>query len=224
MLDLLRVFSEPAMVFDRVREQPRVLAPAAALVVVAFGVAVSLRPFYEAGLQTAMSHLTPQQLERVPSAATQATIGLVLFPLNVVVMLLVGALLLWVNVSLLSGDARYGTLLSVLVYAFVSFVLFAVVSAAVLWLRGVASVTSMDDLRPAVGLDLLYHGDSPFLGALLNSVNPFSVYGVWLAGLGVAVTHRTSRATGYTAAAISYLVGSLVLSAFAALQGGGARN
>ena len=126
MLDLLRVFSEPAMVFDRVREQPRVLAPATALVVLAFGVAVALRPFYQAGT--------------------------------------------------------------------------------------------------ALGLDLLYDGDSPFLGALLNSVNPFSVYGVWLAGLGVAVTHRTSRATGYTAAAISYLVGSLVLSAFASLQGGGARN
>ena len=224
MLDLVRVFSEPAAVFERVREQPRVLAPVAALVALAFTVAVSLRPFYEAGLRAAMSHLTPQQLERAPSAATQATIGLALFPFNVVVMLLVGALLLWVNVSLLSGEAKYRMLLSVLAYSFVSFGLFAVVSAAVLWLRGVDSVASMDDLRPALGLDLLYGGDSPFLGALLNSINPFSIYGVWLAGLGVAVTHRTGRATAYTAAALSYLVGSLILSGLASLQGGGARS
>ncbi len=223
VLDLVKVLADPTAVFTRVGERPRVLAPAAALVVVALGIAVSLRPFYEAGIQTVMSHLTPQQLEKAPSASTQATVGLVLFPLNLIVMLLVGALLLWINVSLLAGDAKYRTLLSVLAYSFVSFVFFSAVSALVLWLRGPASVASMEDLRPALGLDLAYAGDNPFLGALLNSINPFSIYGVWLAGVGVAVTHRVSRPTGYTAAGISYFVGALILSGLATLQGGGAR-
>ena len=220
VLDLVKVLADPTAVFTRVGERPRVLVPAAALVVVALGIAVSLRPFYEAAIQTVMSHLTPQQLEKAPSASIQATVGLVLFPLNVVVMLLVGALLLWINVSLLAGDAKYRTLLSVLAYSFVSFVFF---SAVVLWLRGPGSIASMEDLRPALGLDLAYAGDSPFLGALLNSINPFSIYGVWLAGVGVAVTHRVSRPTGYTAAGISYFVGALILSGLATLQGSGAR-
>ena len=219
VLDLVTVLSDPMGVFTRVRERPRVVGPLAGLIVGALCVAVALRPFYEAGVQAAMAHLTPQQLEKAPSAATQATIGIVLYPLSYVPMLLVGALFLWINVLLLAGDANYHTLLSVLAYAFVSFLLFSAVSAVVLWLRGPESIVAMEDLRPALGLDLLYSGDSRFVGALLNAVNPFSVYGVWLTGVGVAVTQGTSRATGYTAAGISYFVAALILSGLATLQG-----
>src|SRR5437762_3149047 len=152
VLDLVKVLADPTAVFTRVGERPRVLVPAAALVVVALGIAVSLRPFYEAAIQTVMSHLTPQQLEKAPSASIQATVGLVLFPLNVVVMLLVGALLLWINVSLLAGDAKYRTLLSVLAYSFLSIVFFSAVCAVVLWRRGPASSASVEVLRPTLGL------------------------------------------------------------------------
>jgi len=220
VLDLARVLFEPTAVFTRVGERPRVAAPGAALLVIALCVALLLRPFYEAGFVGMIAHLPPEQAQRAPSAATQAMIGLALFPINVAVMLLMGALFLWINVSLLVGDAKYRTLLSVLAYAFATFVLFSVVSAAVLWLKGVESVASLDDLRPPLGLDLLYTGDNRFLGAFLNSINPFSIYGGWLTGVGVSVTHRTSRANGYVAAGIAYVVGALILSGLATLQGG----
>lgn len=218
-LDLFKVLYEPTAVFERARERPRFWAPALTLVVITLLIALVLRPYYEAAFEAARSHLTPQQLERAPSATTQALIGLAFVPLNVVVTLLVGALLLWVCVSVLSGEAKYGTLLSMLAYSFVTFLLYSFISAAVLWLRGPASVASIADLRPPIGLDLLYGGENPFVSAFLNSINPFSMCGIWLTGVGIAVTHRTSRATGYTAAAIAFLVGSLILSGLAGLQG-----
>ena len=218
VLDFFRLLYEPTAVFERVREKPRFLEPTLVLIVIGLLIAITLRPFYEAAFEAARSHLTPQQLERAPRAATQATIGLVFVPVYTIFTLLVGALFLWVSVSVLGGEAKYRTLLSVLAYSFVTFLLYSLISATVLFLRGPSSVASMADLRPALGLDLAYSGESAFLSAFLNSINPFSILGIWLTGLGIAVTHRTTRGTGYAAATISFLVGSLILSGLASLQ------
>ncbi|MGH7673763.1 MAG: hypothetical protein ACREMV_00710, partial [Gemmatimonadales bacterium] len=109
----------------------------------------------------------------------------------------------------------------VLSHSYVTFVLFSVVAALVLMMRGVASVSGMQDLRPALGLDLLAPNAGPFLGAFLNGINPFSIWGVWLTGVGVSVTHRTTRGTGIMAAAIAFLIGLAIASALQMLQGAG---
>lgn len=218
VLDLFNVLYEPTAVFERVRERPRFWAPTLTLIVIGLANAILLRPFYAAAFEAARSKLTPQQLERMPSAASQATIGLVFVPISIIAILLIGGLFLWVCVSVLAGEAKYKTLLSVLAYSFATFVIYSIITTVVLEMRGPSSVSSMADLRPAVGLDLVYGGESPFLLAFLNSINPFSIGGIWLTGVGIATTHRASRVTGYTAAAIAFLVGSLILSALAALQ------
>jgi hypothetical protein len=220
VLDLFRVLYEPAAVFERVREKPHFWAPALTLIVIGLIIAILLRPFYSVAFEAARSHLTPQQLERAPSAATQAMLALAIVPVNTIVGLLIGALFLWICVSVLGGEAKYKTLLSVLAYANVTFVLYSVITLVVLEMRGPSSVAAMADLRPALGLDLLYTGDSTFLSVFLNSINPFTIGGIWLAGLGISVTHRISRNTGYAATAIAFLLGSLLLSGLASLQPG----
>jgi hypothetical protein len=87
-------------------------------------------------------------------------------------------------------------LLSVLTHAYFTFVLVSIVTALIVFVRGTETVTSFRDLRPPIGLDLLVPGATGFLGAFLNAINPFSIWGVWLTGVGVAVTHRISRGTG----------------------------
>lgn len=220
VFDLFRVLYEPTAVFERVREKPRFWAPAVTLIVIALLIATLMRPFYSAAFEATRSHLTPQQLERAPSAATQATFALAFVPVNTIVGLLIGALFLWICVSVLGGEAKYKTLLSVLAYANVTFILYSVITLVVLELRGPSSVAAMADLRPALGLDLLYSGDSTFLSVFLNSINPFTIAGIWLVGVGIAVTHRTSQNTGYAAAAIAFLLGSLIVSGLASLQPG----
>jgi hypothetical protein len=224
VVDLVKVLYEPDAVFQRVAEKARFLIPFLALAAAILVISFTLKPFFAAaiqeGLNQAASRLTPEQAARMPSASTQATILVVVSPLNALFILLIGALLLWVTVSLTGGEARFGALLSVLTYAFATYVLYATISSIVLHLRGVESVASMDDMRAQLGLDLLAPNAGRFMGAFLNGVNPFSVWGVWLTGTGIAVTARTSKPAGYVAAGIAYVIGLLMLSAMGLLQQG----
>ena len=72
----------------------------------------------------------------------------------------IGAGLLWIGVSLAAAQARYKTLLSVLMHSYITYILFALISVVVLTMRGVESVTSLADLRPPLGLDLVAPGAS----------------------------------------------------------------
>jgi hypothetical protein len=53
-----------------------------------------------------------------------------------------------------------------------------------------------------------------------NSINPFSIYGIWLAGTGVAITSKLGRGAAYSAVLASFLLGALMLSVLAMFQGG----
>jgi hypothetical protein len=85
--------------------------------------------------------------------------------------------------------------------------------------RGVESVTSFQDARPPIGLDLLAPNARGFVGGLLNAVNPFSIWGVWLTGVGIAVTHKIGRGTGITVAAVAFLIGASLLALMQSFQG-----
>jgi hypothetical protein len=139
-------------------------------------------------------------------------------PIFLLLQLLIGAGLMWVVTALTGTESRYKVLLSVLTYATVTYLLYSVVASLVVYLRGVQSVAGFGDLRPGLGLDLVVPGATGFLGAYLNGINPFSIWGVWLAGTGISVTHKVSRGTGTTVAAIAYLVGLAAFSGLAALQ------
>jgi hypothetical protein len=132
--------------------------------------------------------------------------GLLAVPVIVVIGLAVGAGVLALGVAITGAQARYKTLVSVLAYSCSTWVLFSVVSIAVLMTRGVGQVTDIADLRAPIGLDILVPGAGLYLGAVLNALNPFSVWGVWLAGTGIAVTHGTSRVTGIVVTAFAFLV------------------
>lgn len=211
VLDLINVLHEPSAVFGRIRERPRVLAPFIVLAVLLVAVTWFMQPMYEQAMRGMIAQMPPEAAARMdPSGQTMKT--LVSTPITHFVILLVGAGLLWILTSLTGSDARYKVLLSVLTYAYVTFVLVSVVSALVVFLRGAETVTSLRDLRPAIGLDLLAPGVTGFLGGLLNAINPFSIWGVWLTGVGIAVTHRIGRGTGVVIAAVAFLIGASIFA------------
>ena len=210
--DLFKVLFDPVPVFERVREKPRFLGPFVALVVITLLVAMIMKPFYVAGAQTMIDQMPPDQVSRAPSAGTMTTIIIVSLPITLIVMLLVGTLLLWIGCAMAGAESKFGTLLSVLTYAFATFVVFSLVSGAVLFTRGADTIRSMADLRAPLGLDLLAPNTGRVLGTFLNGINPFSIWGVWLTGTGVAITHRISKGTGYGVAAMAYVIGLLLFS------------
>ena len=218
VLDLFNVLHDPTGVFTRLKEKPRWFVPALVIIALLMATAFVLKPFYVAAAQATMANLPPEQLARVPSPETQALFAVIFTPVFGLLIPLAGAGLLWVTTALTGTEGRYKVLLSVFTHANMTYVLFAVVSAAALMARGTQDITSMTDLRAPIGLDLLAPNAGKFLGAFLNGLNPFSVWGVWLTGTGVSLTHGTTRGTGMTVAAIAFLIGLTILSALAIFQ------
>jgi Mg2+/Co2+ transporter CorB len=82
----------------------------------------------------------------------------------------------------------------------------------VLKVRGVQAITGFEDVRAPVGLDLLVPGAGLFAGTVLNGINPFSVWGVWLTGTGISITHKTSRGAAIAVAAAAFLIMLFIVS------------
>ena len=119
--------------------------------------------------------------------------------------------------------SKFATLLSVATYVGITFVLLSVAGLATLILKGVQGITSPADLQPALGLDLLVPEAGRFTTALLKAFNPFSIWGVILTAIGVQTTHRTSKGTAYTVAAVVFVIGTLIGAGFT-LLGPGAKS
>ena len=219
VLDLFRVLYEPGAVFERLRDRPRILVPMVSIVVMTLALGVVAKPYFEAALGAMMAQQA-QGAANPMSPGTLATIQIVSASAFMPVVILIGAGILWVAVSLFGADASYRKLLSVQSHAMILYVAQLVAGIVVLSMRGVESVTSVADLQPAFGLDLLMPDAKGYLGAVLKGVNVFSVWGVVLQGIGITKTHNTSRETGYGAAAMAFVVALLVFSLFALLQPG----
>jgi hypothetical protein len=224
LLDLVNVLYDPGAVFGRVKAKPRFLVPFLGLAVAMLIIAFTMKPFIAAGIQAgaaeAASRLTPEQAARMPSAATQATFFVAFAPIIVLLSLLIGAGLMWVTVSMTGSEAKFSRLLSVLTYSYMTYVVFSIVTSVVLNVRGAESIASMADVRAQLGLDLLAPNAGKFLSAFLGGINPFSVWGVWMAGTGIAATAGGSKNSGYVAAGIAYVVGLLLLSVMSMFQQG----
>lgn len=223
--DLFNALHEPTAVFNRVNERPRVLIPWLVLGVLLILMAVLVQPFQAAAFEAFKATLSPEQAARMGNrGAGGGPVGFIMYPVLVFIGVAAATGLLWIGVSLTGSQGRYKTLLSVLTYACVTYVLFSIVTVLVLNVRGIQAVTGFEDLRAPLGLDLLVPGAGFYTGAVLNGINPFSIWGVWLTGTGISVTHKTSRGAAIAVAAGAYLIMLLLVSLPALFAGMMARQ
>ena len=210
VLDLVRVLFEPTAVFERVRERPRILVPLLALALITVVIGVVQLPYVRAAISAQMAqtpNVTPQQ---AATALKFAPIGVVIAPLVYALFLVVNGLILWVGVSVLGGEAKFTTLVSVATYASITYTLLQVIGLIVLTMRGASSISGMIDLQPALGLDLLAPDAKGFTLALLRGINPFTLYGLFLTATGIAVTHKASKGAAYGAASAQFILALLL--------------
>jgi len=224
VLDLVRVLFEPTAVFERVREKPRFLAPYAALAVLQVVIAMVMIPYTRPVMEAAMAQAMQARgaTGAPPNAGAFAYIGVVAQPIILILLLLIGTAVVWVMASLFGGEGKFGTLLSVVTYSSITFGVQLLVTLLVLVVRGAENIQSPADLQPALGLDLLAPETKGFVGGLLKGVNPFSIVGYWLTGIGVSVTHRLPRSTGYAIAAAAFVV-MVIVGASLSMLGPGSR-
>ena len=222
VLDLFRVLVSPGEVFERVRERPKFLLPWIGLSVIIVLIAYMMMPFTQAAIASRIAQIAQQNPQAAANAAKFQTIGIFVAPVFLLIGLLISAGLLWLLVTLFAGaDARFMTLLSVSTYVAVPTILLQVAGLIVLKMKGLDAITSPDDLRPPLGLNLLAPSAGGFVGALLAGINPFSLWGLVLTAIGVQVTHKTSKGAAYTVAIVATLVGVVISAGLAGLGGGG---
>ena len=221
VLDLVKVLYEPGAVFERLREKPSFWQPFVAICVVQLVLGVLQLPYTKAAMAVQFAQMQGRGAAGPADPSKFAMIGLLFLPIGLLLIFLILAALLWVLTSVLAGDAKFATLLSVTTYAGITFVLLSVAGLATLMLKGVQGITSPADLQPALGLDLLVPEAGRFTTALLKAFNPFSIWGVILTAIGVQTTHRTSKGTAYTVAAVVFVIGTLIGAGFTLLGPGG---
>ena len=209
-LDLFKVMLEPTAVFERVRERPKFLVPFLALCAINFVIFFVNLSILRVALQAeAAAAGTPDVSKYAPwfSLGVPIVIGLIV---------LISALVLWVLVSMIGGDGKFTTLLSMTTYALTpTFIVYAIIGAIILTVQGTGQITSTQDMQPPVGLDLLAPNVKGFVGAVLKGINPFSIWSLVLTAIGVSTTHRLSKSNGYVVATISFVLGLLIGAVFA---------
>ncbi len=213
LADVFKVLYEPGAVFERVRERPSFLMPFLVICVVQLAVFFFNMPFMKAGMAAQMA----TRPAGGPDPSKFLWIGAIFVPLGIGLILVIAGGLLWVLVSIFGGEAKFGTLMGVsALSAIPSTILLSIVGTVVIHLQGTGQITSMQDLQPALGLDLLIPARG-FLGAVLKGINPFSIWGLVLTAIGVSTTHRLSKSTGYVVAAVSLAIGLCIAGVFGAI-------
>lgn len=216
-LDLFRVLYEPGAVFGRVAEKPKFLVPFIGVAILLMVVAYFTIPFQQAAMASRMAQIAQTNPQAAETAKKFAGIGLVVVPIIFAIVLLIATLVLWVLVSTLGGEGKFGTLLSVTTYSSITGVLLQVITLVVLTVKGIGNISSPADMQPPLGLNLLMPGTQGFLGAFLGGINLFAIWGVILNAIGIQITHKTSKGTAYTAAIVAALIILLVFSGLAGL-------
>ena len=213
LADVFKVLYEPGAVFERVRERPTFLMPFLVICVVQLAVFFFNMPFMKAGMAAQMA----TRPAGGPDPSKFLWIGAIFVPLGIGLILVIAGGLLWVLVSIFGGEAKFGTLMGVsALSAIPSTILLSIVGTVVIHLQGTGQITSMQDLQPALGLDLLIPARG-FLGAVLKGINPFSIWGLVLTAIGVSTTHRLSKSTGYVVATVSLAIGLCIAGVFGAI-------
>src|SRR2546428_12640343 len=155
VLDLVKVLYDPGAVFTRVGERPRFLAPFVGLAVVQMILAYLALPYAQAAMHAMLAQAPTAQGANAPDPAKFAILGVIFAPIGLLIGLLISTVLLWVLVSLVGGEAKFGTLLSIVTYAGATSILLGIAGVAGLVLKGVGAGTAPAGLQPALGPGLL---------------------------------------------------------------------
>lgn len=230
---LTGIFLEPSRTFEALRARPRFLA--AAVIIVVLTILVSFLVFskidYAAFMREQITkgprgdQMTPEQIDTAVGFWT-GPIGKVfiyVFPvIGTALYIAAGGGLYLLGSMLMGGVMRYKQAVSVWTYSSFAPAVLGSVAGVV-----VALLTPAEDINPSqpggmvranLGV-ILPHGSSPALAALLSSFDIFTLYGLFLAALGLRKVGKMSKGSAWTVAVGLWLVFVLLKVGWAAAFG-----
>ena len=219
---IVRVFYAPSETFESVAEQRSAadwLLPTLLVAVVVFISTYLTSSIYIAEAMEQMREQMPAEHAEQPSLESTGDAilisGLVAAPVMTFVMLFIfGAAYLLVG-KLLGGLLDYGQCLAIVAYTSLIAILQHIVKT---WL---ALATGTMNVQIGLGMFLAEEAQKSFEGALLSSIDPFVVWMVVVAGLGLSIVGQIERNLAYAGVAAITLIFLSVGAFFGTLGPGG---
>ena len=212
---ILRVFYAPSETFEAVAEQRSVadwLLPTALVAVVIFVSTYLTSSIY---VTEALEKMPAEQPSVEGTGDAIRISGLVAAPVMTFVMLFIGAAIYLLVGKLLGGLLSYGHCLPIVAYtSLVSIIQHIVKTPLVL-------VTGTMDVQTGLGMFLSEEARGTFGGHLLSLIDPFVVWMVVVAGLGLSIVGQIERSRAFAGIAAITLIFLAIGAFFGTLGPGG---
>ncbi len=222
------IFFEPTATFEDIARAPGFIAPLILVILCSLGTAavitqrVDMRDFMMKQLEKSprAEQMSAAQKEAAVDQMTKFSKYFAFAPpifVPLIVLIIAGVLMLMVN-FVFGGRATFNQLFAVAAHAQVIGVVNAIIIVAIVFLKDPSDF----DLQNPVASNLAFlvsQESSKFLHRLLQSIDLFSLWQVFLLGTGAAVCAKMSRGKGIAAVAIPWLILALVSAGFAAAFG-----
>ncbi len=217
---IFRVFYAPSETFEAVREQRSAadwLVPIIVVAAVTFASTYLTSPIYVAEAMEQVKQQMPAEqsgeMEGTADAILLST--LIAAPVMTFVMLFIGAAIYLLVGKLLGGLLGYGHCLAVVAYTSLISILQHIVKAPL--------VLANETMKVQIGLGMFLPEEAQknFAGALLSFIDPFAVWMVVVAGLGLSIVGQIERSRAYVSVAAITLIFLAIGAFFSTLGPGG---
>ena len=214
---MLRVFYAPSETFEAVAEQRSVADWLVPTIVVALAIFFSTyvtSPIYVA--ETMQQVQQQEQSSEMESAGDAILIStLIAAPVMTFVMLFIGAAIYLLVGKLLGGLFGYSHCLAIVAYTSLIAILQHVVKTPL--------VLANETMNVQIGLGMFLSEEARknFGGALLSSIDPFIVWMIVIAGLGLSIVGQIERSRAYAGVAAITLIFLSIGAFFSTLSPGG---
>ena len=216
---MLRVFYAPSETFEAVSEQRSAadwLVPTFIVAAVIFFSTYLTSPIYVAEAMEQIREQTPAEQPNVEGTGDVIRIsGLIAAPVMTFVMLFIGAAIYLLVGKLLGGLLGYGHCLALVAYTSLISILQHIVKTPL--------VLANETMNVQIGLGMFISEEArqSFGGHLLSLIDPFVVWMVVIAGLGLSIVGQIERSRAYAGVAAITLIFLSIGAFFSTLGPGG---
>lgn len=216
---ILRVFYAPSETFEAVAEQRSAadwLVPTIVVAAVIFVSTYLTSPIYVAEAMEQIREQTPAEQPSAEGTGDAIRIsGLIAAPVMTFVMLFIGAAIYLLVGKLLGGLLGYGHCLALVAYTSLISILQHIVKTPLV----LANETM--DVQIGLGMFLSEEARQSFGGHLLSLIDPFIVWMIVIAGLGLSIVGQIERSRAYAGVAAITLIFLAIGAFFSTLGPGG---
>ena len=217
---ILRVFYAPSEAFEAVAEQRSAadwLVPTIVVAMVVFFSTYVTSPIYVAEtMEQTQQQMSAEQSDEMEGTADAILIStLIAAPVMTFVMLFIGAAIYLLVGKLLGGLLGYSQCLAIVAYTSLISILQHIVKTPL--------VLANETMNVQIGLGMFLSEEArqSFGGALLSFIDPFLVWMIVIAGLGLSIVGQIDRSRAYAGVAAVTLIFLAIGAFFRTLGSGG---